>query len=261
MERACEFGIADGGPGRHTPRVVNAMTMNCHACGAAVVGKSPVCAHCGARLATIACPACFNLMFQDARFCPSCGSPAAQWIATSSDRRCPGCREPMLAGQLADVRLHECGKCFGIWLDTATFDQICRRAEGYASALGPAQTLPPAGLGPVRYVPCPECRQLMHRVNFARSSGVVLDVCRSHGTWFDFEELHRIVRFIHAGGLDQARAREKTDLVQERIRAQAARNHSEPTHYDSSLGGSSPELLIEVASAAAQILFSLFTRR
>lgn len=167
----------------------------------------------------------------------------------------------MLAGQLADVRLHECGKCFGIWLDTATFDQICRRAEGYASALGPAQTLPPAGLGPVRYVPCPECRQLMHRVNFARSSGVVLDVCRSHGTWFDFEELHRIVRFIHAGGLDQARAREKTDLVQERIRAQAARNHSEPTHYDSSLGGSSPELLIEVASAAAQILFSLFTRR
>lgn len=56
----------------------------------------------------------------------------------------------------------------------------------------------------------------MNRINFARCSGVIVDICKGHGSWFDRDELTRIVEFIRAGGLDAARAREKTALEEER---------------------------------------------
>ena len=58
----------------------------------------------------------------------------------------------------------------------------------------------------------------MSRVNFARCSGILLDVCRPHGTWFDDEELRAIVKFIRAGGLDRSRALAKADLEEEQRR-------------------------------------------
>ncbi|MFN2453162.1 MAG: zf-TFIIB domain-containing protein [Pyrinomonadaceae bacterium] len=63
-------------------------------------------------------------------------------------------------------------------------------------------------------MPCPECAQLMNRVNFAHCSSVIVDVCKEHGTWFDSDELRRIVEFIHAGGLTAARAQEKQKIIE-----------------------------------------------
>jgi hypothetical protein len=41
----------------------------------------------------------------------------------------------------------------------------------------------------------------MNRKNFARLSGVVIDVCRPHGAWFDRGELGAIRAFLREGGL------------------------------------------------------------
>jgi Zn-finger nucleic acid-binding protein len=60
----------------------------------------------------------------------------------------------------------------------------------------------------VQYAPCPVCKNLMNRVNFAHSSGVIVDVCTRHGTWFDQDELREVLEFISGGGLEAARARE-----------------------------------------------------
>jgi Zn-finger nucleic acid-binding protein len=60
----------------------------------------------------------------------------------------------------------------------------------------------------------------MNRINFARCSGVIVDVCKGHGTWFDREELSRIVEFIRAGGLEASRAKEKEEIQEERRRLQ-----------------------------------------
>jgi len=54
--------------------------------------------------------------------------------------------------------------------------------------------------------------------NFARCSGVIVDICKGHGTWFDRDELSRIVEFIRAGGLEMARTKEKVELEEERRR-------------------------------------------
>ena len=52
----------------------------------------------------------------------------------------------------------------------------------------------------------------MNRINFARCSGVIVDVCKGHGTWFDAQELSAIVQFIRGGGLDVARRKEKDEI-------------------------------------------------
>jgi Zn-finger nucleic acid-binding protein len=48
----------------------------------------------------------------------------------------------------------------------------------------------------------------MTRRNFGGNSGVIIDVCRSHGVWFDRGELPRVLAFVEAGGLELARKRE-----------------------------------------------------
>src|SRR5260221_8443341 len=73
-------------------------------------------------------------------------------------------------------------------------------------------------LAKIRYVPCPDCKQLMNRSNFAHSSGVIIDICKQHGVWFDAEELPKIIEFIQKGGMNIAREREIKELQDERSR-------------------------------------------
>jgi len=115
--------------------------------------------------------------------------------------------------------LRECLKCEGVWADAETLHQICTDRAEQSAVLGTAMTIEPsqpAKWEEVRYVPCPICKQLMHRVNFARCSTVIVDVCKPHGTWFDKEELRRVVEFIRAGGFDKARAMEIDELKRQR---------------------------------------------
>jgi Zn-finger nucleic acid-binding protein len=76
--------------------------------------------------------------------------------------------------------------------------------------------MPPQPLNKIRYLPCPDCKQLMNRSNFARASGVIIDTCRQHGVWFDAEELQKIIEFIQKGGMELARRREKRELDEQR---------------------------------------------
>ncbi len=63
----------------------------------------------------------------------------------------------------------------------------------------------------------------MNRVNYARISGIVVDVCKSHGTWFDAHELPALLDFVRRGGLDVARKRETVALADERRRLERER--------------------------------------
>jgi Zn-finger nucleic acid-binding protein len=204
------------------------------------------------------------MMFLGEKFCPHCGSAAAQWQTEGCELKCPGCQNAMLRGTLRDLLLHECSKCYGIWLDTVTFERICRDTESQAAVLGSAQPQSVTNaMDPVRYLRCPQCQELMNRVNFAHHSGVVVDVCHQHGTWFDRNELHRIVQFIRDGGLDQVRQREKVELEQQRRRLQDARTGSgEPIlsgiPAPTSIDGSD---LLWLAVGAAGSLIKLWTKR
>lgn len=203
--------------------------LQCPSCGVPVSAESPKCEHCGTRLATVACPGCFAMVFKGATFCAHCGEILQRADGTKTSLPCPKCKpKPLGALKLGHTPVHECGGCHGLWVEAAVFDQICIDRERQSAVLGSAsETFRPGDkkFSPqIRYVPCPVCGQLMHRLNFAKCSGVVVDVCRGHGTWFDCDELQHIVQFIRAGGIDRSREKEKAELEAVRRRLQADRS-------------------------------------
>jgi Zn-finger nucleic acid-binding protein len=56
----------------------------------------------------------------------------------------------------------------------------------------------------------------MNRSTFARSSGVIIDMCKQHGVWFDADELPKIIDFINKGGMGRQREKEKMEIRDER---------------------------------------------
>ena len=115
----------------------------------------------------------------------------------------------------------ECPACDGLWLDAASFERICADRESQAAVLHRRAERLAAAEHRVSYRPCVGCGTMMNRVNFGQISGVVLDVCKKHGTFLDSGELQRIVTFIQQGGLERARQRQLEDLREERGRLQA----------------------------------------
>ncbi len=199
---------------------MEATTLNCPMCGASVASDAPQCRFCEARLATVACPSCFAMMFIGSKHCARCGAAAATTPdVTNTEKSCPRCKGEMQIKSLGGQTLLECPACLGFWLSVSAFESICADREQQSAVLGAASfanpATPPFG-EKVRYIPCPQCRQLMNRANFARCSGVIIDLCKKHGIWFDRNELSRIIEFIRDGGLDVARAKEKAQLEEQR---------------------------------------------
>lgn len=202
--------------------------LTCPQCGAPAAPELAKCTHCGIRLAKVACPSCFGMIFEGARFCPFCGVEPARAQKANTKLPCPKCKKTELGNvELGQTPVKECEKCHGLWVDASTFDRICTDRERQSAVLGSASEMFRPGSRSsdltVRYVKCPECNQLMHRVNFAKCSGIIVDVCKGHGTWFDRDELQHIVEFIRTGGLDLSRQKEKDELESARRRLEAAR--------------------------------------
>jgi Zn-finger nucleic acid-binding protein len=104
---------------------------------------------------------------------------------------------------------HECPSCGGLWVRRRQWTEFVADAE--RQARGPVEPL--AAAKPVAGRPdsiesrgCPECGRYMARQNFARLSGIRVDVCYHHGVWLDAGELRAVRAFIVRGGLRLSRA-------------------------------------------------------
>lgn len=196
--------------------------LNCPNCGAAVSSDAAQCEFCNSRLKTMACPECLALMFLGSRHCPQCGIIAIQPEIKAAENLgdCPRCKAELNQLQIDRINLRECRRCEGWWTDVETFENVCAEREHQAAVLSliAAKHSRAENKIPVKisYVPCPDCRQLMNRSNFAGSSGVIIDLCKQHGVWFDREELPKIIEFVRQGGLDHARRKEKLQIEDER---------------------------------------------
>lgn len=199
---------------------MEAKVLRCAGCGASIPADAPQCPYCKAQVATVACPACFALAPLSASHCPACGAALAPRSApvAAGGAPCPACAKPLATEQVGNLEVQACQACGGLWLDQQAFEGLAASREGQGAALG---ALPgPVAKGPggsetlaaVQYRPCPRCAQRMNRVNYAKRSGVVLDVCKDHGLWFDRDELRRVLVFIQEGGLDRSRERDLEDL-------------------------------------------------
>jgi Zn-finger nucleic acid-binding protein len=202
-----------------------AISLNCPNCGAGAGTEDSQCDFCGSVLSVMACPSCFGAMFVGMQFCPTCGAKGSrELLEETTHLACPSCRSPMQYVRVGTTPMHECSSCASAWLETKIFADLCmnREERGATMTLIGARTdeARPANRprDVVRYRPCPQCSKLMNRSNFGHRSGVLIDVCKGHGTWFERGELARVLAFIEDGGLERARA-EEMEKQQEKKRA------------------------------------------
>ena len=212
--------------------------LNCPNCGAGVPDKSVQCQHCHSRLKTMSCPSCLGTIFEGSKFCGLCGSKAVRpELAEAEAGKCPRCKTDLRSIHVQEIRLDECERCEGVWVDVDTFEAICANKENQAAVLKRLDEIlkHPEPIR-VQYVPCPVCEQLMNRNNFAKVSGIVIDTCKNHGVWFDAEELPQIIEFIRKGGLDYSRQKERAHLEAERsnLRAERYKNSVDRFKHESS---------------------------
>jgi Zn-finger nucleic acid-binding protein len=145
------------------------------------------------------------------KFCPHCGAKSDRAVKDVAALSCPDCKSGMHQVSVGATDFLECNDCGSTWIDADAFTQMCvdRQLRGAVAAMvNPARGGEVARTTRVRYLPCPVCRKTMNRQNFGRRSGVIIDVCKGHGVWFEHGELQRVMSFIDRGGLEQARAAE-----------------------------------------------------
>jgi len=139
------------------------------------------------------------------------------------------------------IAVLECPSCAGLWLGSDVFRLLADKARDaalpdLAALVNDPASAPPrkvatgngapidVGAGGVGaqssfYRPCPECGRMMNRRNFGQTSGIVLDVCKEHGLWFDAAELSAVLRWIHCGGEKAAAERRaKEEREAERLK-------------------------------------------
>ncbi len=169
-------------------------------------------------------------MFLGMEFCPHCGAKAAREVVDDTTVACPGCKADMHHTRVGSTLLYECSACASTWLTTESFQELClnREQRGLVATLigsdAPPKT-PSSAAEAVRYVHCPTCSKIMNRANFGHRSGIIVDVCKGHGVWFEFGELSGVLTFIESGGLERAKADEAEAKAEtERAMARALRD-------------------------------------
>lgn len=133
--------------------------------------------------------------------------------------RCPGCAATLALALDDGAPVHRCPSCRGVWVgfvdekaflkmkpEVFTVDELHRLRRKYA----------PLGKDdPVRLRACAVCLQLMYRRNWGGHSGVIVDRCADHGTWFDEGEPEKIREYVEAGGVEF----EKLRLTEQGLKA------------------------------------------
>ncbi len=223
------------------PKARDAVVVRCAWCGAPRQEGSETCTFCKADFTlhekdmhTI-CASCMARVSDKARFCHHCGTPIVpeQEATKATEYACPVCgAEKRLRSRSlkeSDVAVLECLVCGGLWMGSETFQAVLEGARKSAlppksegGLQSPARDYRQGSQAPQQgplYRKCVVCGGVMNRVNYGRSSGVIIDLCKSHGAWFDADELERLVQWIRQGGLAMADERRKMELKAESRKA------------------------------------------
>lgn len=140
----------------------------------------------------------------------------------AADGVCPRCGAPLSATERGGVSFVECGGCGGAFLSQDAVERVLSDDAARARLAAELPARPRFVESSVRYLPCPRCSRAMNRKVFARVSGVIVDVCKEDGVFFDGGELVAVVGFVDRGGLVRQaalEAREKADRAREARRS------------------------------------------
>jgi Zn-finger nucleic acid-binding protein len=144
----------------------------------------------------------------EAVHCSGCGRDLGlEPIARRGFLECSICHIAMSAFDCGPGALHDCARCGAQFVEHAALRDLLERHDSFDIPIARPSAAVGRPPGPVRYLACPVCHAMMNRNNFGAGSGVVVDVCAKHGTWFDPGELPHVLAFVESGGLAKMRRR------------------------------------------------------
>jgi len=204
-------------------RAHDAAVVRCSSCGSPRRKGASACDSCGAdftlheRDLHTMCPGCMSRISDRAAYCHACGLAIAPQgpVGGLSGKPCPVCGDRyelnVRSVEASGVTVLECDHCAGVWVGHRIFGLLEKRAKQdvdlWSEPPEPNPGRRSAQGGASFYRACVDCGKLMNRRNYGDRSGVIVDVCREHGLWFDQGELEDILAWVRAGGLEGVRAR------------------------------------------------------
>jgi len=132
---------------------------------------------------------------------------------------CPRCDSKLFGANTGAITIHGCGMCGGIWLDNAASKRVVERMEPVALDLADCassraqHTVDKTETG----IPCAVCGQAMQRTRVAEAT-VDVDICPEHGTWFDCDEMQRVMRSFDRARWSRSRGERPEQDIDERAR-------------------------------------------
>lgn len=113
---------------------------------------------------------------------------------SETELSCPHCAVRLHGADVWPSVIRGCGRCGGIWLDTHACMRLVRSPDPRIVELAnrAARNAP----APVSGTEPRQCLQCGVRMAHSAISGVTVDACAQHGTWFDANELQRVVRGV-----------------------------------------------------------------
>lgn len=139
-------------------------------------------------------------------------------VARADAGPCPRCGAALAElGELPGARA--CAECGGVFLGEGLVERLESAADldDLVARSGATVALIPV-VSEVRYLRCPQCGGTMNRASFGRRSGIVVDTCKAHGTFFDAGELVAAVEFVASGQLARSRAEAQAARAAEKDR-------------------------------------------
>ncbi|MEJ7729612.1 MAG: zf-TFIIB domain-containing protein [Polyangiaceae bacterium] len=124
---------------------------------------------------------------------------------------CPRCGFELVVRDVPEGKLGECGGCFGVWLDNRACQLLVsgELSDAAREAIRAIEAPPAPAAGRAQgyrepatsggSMACPACRAPLQR--YLTDEGrqgvrVQLDVCGSHGTWFDRGEAWTLLQAV-----------------------------------------------------------------
>ncbi len=204
--------------------IPEAKGFRCPFCGAPCIAGARTCTHCNVELASVRCPHCFALHVTGSRFCAKCGEELElEALLDPTDAPCPRCDQLLRAPPTSDddrLVFHECTACAGMFVSHRALEAILVKNRKGTFVVPPARAGRMEREHDIRYLKCPMCHQHMNRLNFGKTSGIVVDVCKLHGTWFDADELTGAVLFVANGGAPKPEPKPRPSTVPSRAAAE-----------------------------------------
>jgi Zn-finger nucleic acid-binding protein len=158
-----------------------------------------------------------------------------------SKRTCPDCLiylDSIDIGKNSRFIIEKCSRCYGLFFDNHELERLIEQSVGksywidYHKLHSLLQY--PLHKDKVIYRRCPVCNKMMHRKNYSKRSGVIMDFCADHGVWLDAGELKQIQEWTKLGGKQNA-IKEELDKKhrQHRAREQKRASLNRSRHYES----------------------------